>query len=79
MFHKIQFDVINGTVEVSEFDTEIVDYGFFSDHYRYSDICTILNHHSAIMVGAMTVSDKHFDKIDQEYGIKKLCTPDSYL
>lgn len=70
---KIQFDTVNGTTEVIDFDTSIKFYGIFSDTMDdYAIVSIILNHHEDSVIGGMVVSDILFDKIDNEYGVTKL-------
>jgi hypothetical protein len=64
---KIQFDTINGTVEVENFDQGIWEYGYI---YDYVEICSILNHHEAETVGGMIVNEENFARVKEEYGIE---------
>lgn len=68
---KIQFDTVNGTIEVTDFDTNIKFYGRFSED-DYATVSMILNHHESSVIGGMVISDILFDKIDKEYGVTKL-------
>ena len=64
---KIEFDTINGTREVTEFQDGICYYGYLS---HYGQICSILNHHPSIIIGAMTVNNENFARIQEEYGVE---------